>query len=198
MNRTGEYLATVLAICAQIYPDLHPDAGFTIPGEKNSEYSHFIDDYLIGAFHLNVERLEGEFGGRAWLVRDQSRNSTILVEHETGLEILGVIGSIASLIALIPMISSGWTKLRDRLSHRHFDHPNGGVEVRRFDQHNVLIEEQTSGVEVYLLSITLHEHELLKQKVHQLEVEIDNLKKKQLPKKKSQALKSKRKTRKRT
>ncbi len=164
----------------------------------DSEYSHFTDDYLRGALHLNVTQVDGEFGGRAWLVRDKLQNSAILVEHETGLEILGAIGSIASLIALLPLISSGWTKLRDRFSHRHFDHPNSGVEIRRFDQGNVLIEQQTPSVEVYVLNITLQDHALLRQKVQQLEAEIDNLKKKQIPKSKNRAVKSRRKTRRHT
>lgn len=163
---------------------------------NNSEYSHFIDGYLRAALNLTVDRVEGEFGGHAWLVSDKSKNRAIVVEHETGLEILGVIGSIASVIALLPLISSGWTKLRDRFSHRHFDDPTGSIEIRRFDQRNILIEEHAPSVEVYVLNITLQEHELLKQKVQQLEAEIDNLKRKQLPKKKSRALKSKRKTKK--
>ena len=159
----------------------------------NPEYSGFIDD-LRRASHLPVKQVHGEFGGRAWLVRDKSQNSAILVEHETGLEILGAIGAIASLIALLPLISSGWTKLRGGFSHPHFDHPSGGVEIRRFDQRNVLIEEQTPSVEAYVLNITLQDYALSRQKVQQLEAEIDNLKKKHLPKKKSQALRSRRKT----
>jgi hypothetical protein len=95
------------------------------------------------------------------------------------------------------MISSGWIKMRDRLSHRHFDRPNGGIEIRRFNKQKILIEEQVPSIEVHILNITLHEHELLKQRVHQLEAEINSLKKKRLPKKKGQSGNSKHKTRRR-
>ena len=100
-----------------------------------SEYRHFIDDHLTRSVGLEVARMDGDFGGQAWLVKDKAGNRVILVEHETGLEILGAIGSLASLIALLPMISFGWAKLRHRFFPPHFDRPYPeGIEIRRFDQ----------------------------------------------------------------
>lgn len=164
------------------YRNDHPDF-------SHSDYPHFIHHYLKGELHFNVKQVASEFGEQAWLVSDKSQNSVILVEHETGLEILSALSSIAT---LIPLISSGWTKLRDKFSHRHFDHPNSGVEVRRFDQSNVLIEEQTPSVEVFILNIIQQDNALLRQKVQQLEAEIDKIKQKQLPKRKTKAVKSRR------
>lgn len=159
-----------------------------------SEYSHFVDDYLIGTLKLDVKAID--IGGRAWLVKDKSGNGAILVEHETGLEILYVMGSIASLITLIPMISSGWAKLRGRFSHRHFDHPDSGVEIRHFNQRKAIIEEKAPNVEVYVLNAAFHDHALLKNKVQELEAEINKLKQKQL-RQKSRTPKPKHKTKKR-
>ena len=155
-----------------------------------SEYSDFVEDYLIGTLRLDVKPID--LAGRAWIVTDNSGNSVILVEHETGLEILYISGSIASLIALIPMISSGWAKLRGRFSRHHFDHPDNGIEIRRFNQGKILIEEKTPSVEVYVFNTAFQDHALLKSKVRELEAEINKLKMKQLPRKKRQASKSKR------
>jgi hypothetical protein len=159
-----------------------------------SEYSDFVDDYLIRRLKLDVEMID--LRGRAWIVKDKSGNCVILVEHETGLEILYVAGSIASLVTLIPMISSGWKKLRGRFSHHHFDNPDDGVEIRRFNQRKVLVEDKTPSVEVYVLNTAFHDHALLKNKVEELEAEVNKLKKKQLPKKKSLMPKPKRKKKK--
>jgi hypothetical protein len=144
---------------------------------SSSEYSHFIDRHLRHALGLDVVRTEGDFWGPAWLVTDEQGSRVILVEHETGLEILYVTGSIASLVALIPLIASGWNKLRDRFHRREVD---GGrrevVEIRRFSQTNVLAERQSSNVEVHLLGEILSDYAFLKQRVQDLETEVRNLK----------------------
>ena len=142
------------------------------------EYSQFIDDHLRQTLGFDVTRVDGDFGGQAWLVTDKAQNKAILVEHETGLEILGAIGSVASLIALLPLISSGWTNLRHRFFRPHLDHPDGeGIEVRRLDQNEVLIEQRVPSIEVYVLNATLQDYALMKQKVDQLEAQIENLQK---------------------
>lgn len=145
---------------------------------NSSEYSHFVDDSLKRNLGLDVDQLDGDFGGQAWLVKDRLQNRAILVEHETGLEILGAIGSVASLIALLPLISSAWTSLRYRFSRHRFDDPDhAGVEIRHFDHNNILIEERTPTVELYVLNLTLQDHSVLRQKVTELEGEVERLKK---------------------
>ena len=81
-----------------------------VPG---SEYLHLVED-LRRDQGLDVAPVGGGFGGQAWLVTDRAQNRAILVEHETGLEIPGATGSVASLIAPLPMISSVWARLRHR------------------------------------------------------------------------------------
>ena len=143
-----------------------------------SEYSHFVDDYLRRMLDLKVLRLDGDFGGQAWLVTDKSHNKLILVEHETGLEILYVLGSLASLIALLPLVSSSWIKLRQRFSRHTFESPSmNGVEIRQFNQNNALIEKQAPSAEIYVLDAMLQDHLLLKEKVSKLEAEIESLRK---------------------
>jgi len=157
------------------------------------EYSQFIDDHLGRTLGLNVGRVDGDFGGQAWLVTDKAQNRAILVEHETGLEILGAIASVATLIQLLPLISSGWTNLRQRFSRPHFGHPDEeGIEVRRFDQKEVLIEQRAPSVEVYVLSTTLQDYALMKQKVDRLEEQIESLQKR-LPAKNRKGTAQKRK-----
>ncbi|MFA5191358.1 MAG: hypothetical protein WC740_11565 [Verrucomicrobiia bacterium] len=159
---------------------------------NGSEYTHFVDDFLGRNLGLAVKRLDGDFGGQAWLVKDNRQNRAILVEHETGLEILGAIGSVASLIALLPLISSAWTSLRDRFSRHRFDHSgHADVEIRRFDQNNTLIEEHAPTVEAYVLNMTLQDHSALKQKVSKLETEVERLKKALPARRKSRSRKSK-------
>jgi hypothetical protein len=150
---------------------------------NGSEYSHFVHDILQQELGLQVDQLSGDFGGNAWLLQDRLQSRLILVEHETGLEILGAFGSIASLIALIPLINSAWTKIRGRYAGHRFDYPErAAMEIRHFDQNNVLIEEHTSTAEVYILNMTLQDYTALKQRVTKLEEEVERLKK-SLPKK---------------
>ncbi len=145
---------------------------------NSSEYSHFIDGHLRHDLDLDVSRLEGDFGGQAWLVTDKIQNRAIVVEHETGLEILGAIGSIASLIALVPLISSAWANVRHRIFRHRFDVPNvEAIEVRRFDQNELLVEQRVPSVEVYVLNTMLQDYALLKQKVGRLEAQIENIEK---------------------
>ncbi len=113
-----------------------------------SEYSHFVNDYLTGYPGLEIKQLGSDFGEQAWLVKDAQENSAILIQHETGLEILGAVGSIASLIGLIPLIVSGWARIRGKYSRSSFDDPDmKSVEVRRFDRKNHLLEQHAPSIE---------------------------------------------------
>jgi hypothetical protein len=143
------------------------------------QYSHFIDQYIRRTLAFAVEPAQGDFWGRAWVVTDSRQNKVILVEHETGLEILAVAGSVASLIALVPLISSGWNKLRDRFSRHYIGRgPVDFVEVRRFNETNILIDQQTPSVEVYVFGAAVNEYPLMKQRVEALEIEVASLKQK--------------------
>ncbi|HTW90276.1 MAG TPA: hypothetical protein VMH22_01015 [bacterium] len=71
----------------------------------------------------------------------RGKTSVIVVEHETGLEILYIAGAVASLIGLVPMVLQGWRALHAHLPHRDIglDH---GIEVRRLDASGRLTEER--------------------------------------------------------
>ena len=143
------------------------------------QYSHFIDQYIRQTLAFAVEPAQGDFWGRAWVVTDGRQNKVVLVEHETGLEILAVAGSVASLIALVPVISSGWRKLSDRFSRHYMGRgPVDFVEVRRSNETNILIEQQTPSAEVYVFGAALSEYTLMKQRVEALEIEVASLKQK--------------------
>jgi len=143
-----------------------------VPG---SEYLHLVE-YLKRDQGLDVATVDGGFGGQAWLVTDRAQNRAILVEHETGLEILGAIGSVASLITLLPMINSGWANIKHRL-FPPFDRPDiEGIEVRRIDLEGNLIEQQLPSIEIYFLNTALRDHSLLTQRVSQLEADVKRLK----------------------
>ena len=83
--------------------------------------------------------INGDLQGRGYLIGD-AKTKLIVVEHETGLEILYVAGSIASLISLVPMVLQGWHALRGRFGGRHaMDFHD--VEIRRIDQTGILRED---------------------------------------------------------
>lgn len=88
---------------------------------------------------LRSLQLDADLQGRGYLVGDD-KTKVILVEHETGLEILYIAGSIASLVSLVPVILQGWRAMRGGSSERYgmIDH---GVEIRRMDTSGQLHEE---------------------------------------------------------
>ena len=144
---------------------------------NNSEYAHFIEDYLKHSLGLDVKPASGDFWGKAWLVSDTHGNKILLVEHETGLEILYIAGSIASLIALIPLVSSGWNWFRDGGFHARYHRPDRqAIEVRRLNTENTVIEQQVQSMEVFVLNAGLEESVALRERVRLLEEEVADLK----------------------
>ena len=80
--------------------------------------------------------------------------------------------------------------LRDRFSRHRFDYmEHGGVEIRRFGHNNSLIEERSPSVEVYIVNMTLQDYSALKQKVVELEAEVESLKKTMPPNRKKRSRK---------
>jgi hypothetical protein len=150
---------------------------------NNSEYVHFIDHYLRNELGLEINPVNGDFWGKAWIVSDPLENKVILVEHETGLEILYVAGSIASLIALIPVINSGWKRFRNKRGRAELFRPDREeMEVRRINAKNAIIEQPIQDIEVFLLNAGLEENAVLHDRVRLLEKEVATLKKAMQPK----------------
>jgi hypothetical protein len=85
--------------------------------------------------HVSKDLLQGQ--GH---ILDDGTSRVIVVQHETGLEILCVAGSIASLLGLIPLILQCWTRLRGP-SPRPYRGHDAEFEVRRLDEKGHLVEE---------------------------------------------------------
>jgi hypothetical protein len=152
---------------------------------NNSEYVHFIDHYLRNEVGLEIKPANGDFWGKAWIVSGPRKNKIILVEHETGLEILYVAGSIASLIALIPVINSGWKWFRNSRGRAGLFRPDREeIEVRRINAKNAIIEQPIQNIEVFLFNAGLEENAVLYDRVRLLEKEVAALKKNMQPKSK--------------
>jgi hypothetical protein len=141
-----------------------------------SDYREFIG-YLQSEPNLDIKQVEGDFQSHAWLVTENSHHhKALLVEHETGLEILYIAGSIASLLSLLPLISSGWKFLHSRFSDRPFYRERGmGVEIRIIDSKNQLLEQNVLRIEDYILSESMKEITALKERVEQLERELKEI-----------------------
>jgi hypothetical protein len=83
--------------------------------------------------------VDGNLQGKGYLLSDGS-SRVILVEHETGLEILYIAGSIASLVGILPLIVHGWRAFRGHHAARR-DFDDRGVEIRRIDENGHLTED---------------------------------------------------------
>jgi hypothetical protein len=99
------------------------------------EFLHVLE-HEAGIQH---SKIDGDLRGQGYLLSGNNSRA-IIVEHETGLEILYVAGSIASLVSIIPLVLQGWRAFRGRHAGRH-DFHNQGIELRRLDENGNLIEE---------------------------------------------------------
>jgi hypothetical protein len=102
------------------------------------DYRELID-MLQSEAEIHYSEVDGDLQGRGYML-GHGKTKLLLVEHETGLEILYIAGSIASLLGLIPLVLQGWAAIRGRLP-RHgasLDYP---VEIRQIDQTGRLNEK---------------------------------------------------------
>jgi len=102
------------------------------------EYRELLDTLQLEA-GIHCSEVDGDLQGRGYLV-GFGTPKLLLVEHETGLEILYIAGSIASLFSLVPMILQGWAAIRGRFPRRG-RLINPPVEIRRIDHAGRLQEE---------------------------------------------------------
>jgi hypothetical protein len=115
----------------------------TVGSYSDSEYDAFFRA-LEHDLALPLARVQSTFQGRAHLVGDDHAK-VVLVEHETGLEILYIAGSVASLLGLIPTLLRIWHVAQGRFSRQHHLGP-GGIEVHRLDDQGHLKEESLHGL----------------------------------------------------
>ena len=78
-----------------------------------SEYQELLH-VLEQEVGIHWSEVDGNLQGKGYLV-DHDDQKVIVVEHETGLELLYIAGSIASLIGLIPLVIQAWGSVRGYL-----------------------------------------------------------------------------------
>jgi len=93
---------------------------------------------------LHWTEVDGELQGQGYLL-DHDGQKIIVVEHETGLEILYIAASVASLVGLIPLVLRAWGSIRGYLDRGQVHHFRG-VEIRRLDGRGRLCEDHSRGL----------------------------------------------------
>jgi hypothetical protein len=187
MNSNEIYFRQKFKECGK-FINVKPTDLVSLKYREMRDHRYYIEllEHLKNIKGLVINDIGNALNGKAYLISYGDQN-IVLVEHETGLEILYIAGSIASLIGLVLQISSMISNRR-----QHFDSFSSSfedVEVRYFDNADKFIEERKHHYlpyEVFLLPQPNNaEIELLKGKIAKLEKKIDKLdKKKQVKKKK--------------
>lgn len=110
--------------------------------ENVSSYQEYRDlvQNLENEEGIQCSEIDANLQGRGYLLGD-GNTKVIVVEHETGLEVLYIAGSIASLIGLVPLVLQGWHALRGRFFERHAMAVHG-VEIRRMNERGELHEDR--------------------------------------------------------
>jgi len=103
---------------------------------SHSDYDKLMN-ILEREVHLQASPIKDGLQGDGYLIQNRD-NKIIVVSHETGLEILYIAGSIASIIGLIPLVLKCWNHLRGNFG-RH--NPPHDIEIRRLDEKGHLIQE---------------------------------------------------------
>jgi hypothetical protein len=148
------------------------------------KYRDSNDNYFYEELLYNLKKIDGlivdtlgyVLNGKGHKI-SYGNQDIILVEHETGLEILYISGSIASLIGLVLQVGS---MISDHRKRTHsFPHEMRGVEIRFFDNQGNFIEEQRPNYlpyEIFLIpQPDTKEIDKLKKRVDSLEKKIDHL-----------------------
>lgn len=123
--------------------DVKPDQIISLKLRENvSSYQQYHDliDILSHEAGIKYSKIDGDLQGRGYLLVHE-KTKVIIVEHESGLEILYIAGSIASLVGLVPLLIQGWRALRSHFGGKDIIDLHG-IEIRRIDGNGHLIEDQ--------------------------------------------------------
>jgi hypothetical protein len=119
--------------------------------------------------------------GKGYLLTN-NKNKIIIVEHETGMEILyytiSIAGSIASLICIVPIVLQTWQNIRGHFSRRN--DLDQDIEIRRLDNNGHLREEHKHGIYEVIIgsfSSVFSEIEELMEDVKKLTLRVDRIEK---------------------
>ncbi|HBG28616.1 MAG: hypothetical protein A2Y10_12690 [Planctomycetes bacterium GWF2_41_51] len=150
-----------------------------------SQYNDLVQS-LEREAGLQYTEIKDGLQGKGYLLTNH-KGKIIIVEHETGLEILYIAGSIASLLGLIPLVLQSWRSIRGHFSKRNdFDND---IEIRRLENGHLREEHAHRMFEDFgtLSSIsTLLENEIkrLMEDVKNLNSRVDKIEKQLAVKKK--------------
>ena len=78
---------------------------------SNSDYRDLLDTLQHEA-GVHYSKVDGDLQGRGYIV-GLEKVKLLLVEHETGLEVLYIAGSIASCVRIDPSDPAGWAAIQD-------------------------------------------------------------------------------------
>jgi hypothetical protein len=142
-----------------------------------SSYSDYHDmlDGLEREVGVQSTPIKDDLQGKGYLV-GKDKQKVIVVEHETGLEILYIAGSVASLIGLVPLVLQSWHAIRGFMGRRHHSHISG-VEIRRLDSQGKLQEEHDHSFPLSFSSPLALPHSALLSASRVLEKEFESLRK---------------------
>jgi hypothetical protein len=175
--REKAFLAKLQAAAAELNAASHRDIESL--KFRDSTNSHDYRDLITELGPMEVVEIQGDYQGKAWKITDAYDNSVIIVEHETGLEILYVVGAVASIVSLVTIIVNVWNAIRDHWSSLHRGRfGTGRLERRRFGKSGKLIEEPAPPVEAIMLQHVLNQYDRLSERISSLESEVSRLKNK--------------------
>jgi hypothetical protein len=166
-----------------------------------SEYHEFLR-VLEHEAGIKYSPIKGEMQGQGYLLTDGDAR-VIIVEHESGLEILYIIGSVASIVGIVPLVLQGWRAFRRRHIGRNPFADERAVEIRKLDEKGHLCEDHhhdsiVSGIvplnlnPAFTTTAKKMENELLQlsKQIHSLTRRLEALEKQKTKKKVSKRKKS--------
>lgn len=109
---------------------------------------HQLLEMLTHLTRVQPKAIQGDFQGNAYIVSDHRQQVTV-VEHETGLEILYIAASIASLVGLVPTILQLWNTIRGRKRNKSPRDQIDSIEIRSLDPKGKLLEDRQSNMISY-------------------------------------------------
>jgi hypothetical protein len=104
-----------------------------------SEYHEFLR-VLEHEAGIKYSPINGEMQGQGYLLTDGDAR-VIIVEHESGLEILYIVGSIASIVGIVPLVLQGWRAFRRQHIGRNPFSAEQDFEIRKLDEKGHLCED---------------------------------------------------------
>ncbi|MEN6459385.1 MAG: hypothetical protein ABFC63_10700 [Thermoguttaceae bacterium] len=108
--------------------------------DQYQELLHALE-HEVGVHWVKVA---GNLQGQGYLL-DHDGTKAIVVEHESGLELLYIAGSIASLVGLVLAVLQCWGAVRGYLDRGHARHFHD-VEIRRIDDSGNVQEDHSCGL----------------------------------------------------